>query len=117
MIKLDVKVKINQNQLQSDIDRRLDKAQYALDNQVLKDSNYFIPKDTGNLEQSSFLHSQIGEGYLAWVTPYARRLYYGTTFNFSKDVNPNASSLWFEHAKARYGSEWVKIAQNAYDNG
>lgn len=115
MIKLDVKVKINQNQLQSDIDRRLDKAQYALDNQVLKDSNYFIPKDTGNLEQSSFLHSQIGQGKIVWNTPYARRLYYNPQYNFSKDVNPNAQGLWFEAAKSRFYNDWVQVAQNAYD--
>ncbi|OQM47533.1 minor capsid protein [Anoxybacillus sp. UARK-01] len=117
MIKLDVKVNINQNQLQSDIDRRLDKAQYALDNQVLRDSNYFIPKDTGNLEKSSFLHSQIGQGKIVWNTPYARRLYYNPQYNFSKDVNPNAQGLWFEVAKARWYNEWVQVAQNAYDKG
>lgn len=88
------------------------KAQFALDQQVLKDSNYFIPKDTGELERSSIRFSRPGEGHIEWNTPYARRLYYNPQYNFSHDVNPNASGLWFEEAKARNVTDWARIVEN-----
>lgn len=89
-----------------------DKAQYILAEQVLKDSNYFIPKDTGALETSSRIISSATQ--ISWNTPYARRLYYGVGFNFSHDVNPNARAMWFEHAKSNYLSDWIKILRRIY---
>ncbi|WP_242227170.1 minor capsid protein [Bacillus cereus group sp. BfR-BA-01315] len=88
------------------------KAQFALDQQVLKDSNYYIPKDTGELERSSIRFSRPGEGHIEWSTPYARRNYYGVNFSFSKDSNPNSGPLWFESAKARNVTDWAKIVEN-----
>lgn len=86
------------------------KAQVVLDEQVLKDSNYFIPKDTGQLEDSSIIASRIGEGEIIWDTSYARKVYYGVTINFHTDMNPNAQALWFEVAKSRFVTDWVKAA-------
>ncbi|PAD67028.1 minor capsid protein [Bacillus sp. 7586-K] len=93
-------------------------AQFALDNQVLKDSNYFAPEDlgyAGGLKASSLLHSRLGQGHIEWNTPYARRLYYNPQYNFSKDKNPNAQGLWFEAAKAVNKNNWVDVAQKSYD--
>jgi hypothetical protein len=87
--------------------------QYVMDNQVLKDSNYFIPMDLRDLEKSGFLHSKLGQGKIMWKTPYAARLYYNPQYNFSKDMNPNAQGLWFEAAKARFLDKWkeqIKVA-------
>lgn len=84
--------------------------------QVLKDSNYFIPFDTGNLRDSSLIHSDFEAGLLVWETPYARRLYFNPQYNFHKDENPNASGLWYELARARFLSDWVRIVQREYDS-
>ena len=81
----------------------------ALTEQVVKDSNYYIPKDTGNLEGSSLANSDYEAGQAVWATPYARRLYYNPEYNFSTDVNPNASGLWFERAKDERINEWERI--------
>lgn len=82
-----------------------------LSQQVLSDSNYFIPKDEGILEQSSKIHSNFEKGELVWKTPYARRLYWNPQFNFSKDVNPHASGLWFEVAKAKNIDSWIELVK------
>lgn len=86
-------------------------AQYALDQQVIKDCNYYIPFDTGNLERSALQSSQPGQ--IVWDTPYAKRLYYNPQFNFSTDKNPNARGMWFDEAKAVHSNEWTAVAQRA----
>jgi Minor capsid protein len=91
-----------------------ERAQFALDNQVLKDSNYFIPKHEHYLEASGGMHSRLGKGHIEWKTPYARRLYYNPQYNFSHDVNPDAQGLWFEAAKRMFGKTWAKISRMQY---
>lgn len=117
MINLDVNININQNELQSKINQRLNKAQFALDEQVIKDSNYYAPFREGYLTKSAVLHSKPGKGYITWNEPYARKLYYNPQYNFSKDTNPQAGGLWFERAKAQHGADWARITQQAYDQG
>lgn len=87
------------------------RAQLALDNQVLKDSNKFAPQDTGNLIGSAITASPLGEGKVIWNTPYARRLYYNPEYKFSKDKNPNAQGLWFEAAKSAHKQEWLNLVK------
>ncbi|WP_342045919.1 minor capsid protein [Bacillus sp. OTU530] len=115
MIKMNIKVDFDPNKVSAKLQKALDQAQMALDQQVLKDSNYYIPKDTTNLEQSSIRTSHIGEGLLIWDTPYARRLYHHPEYDFSQDKNPNASGLWFEYAKAAKGDHWVRLAQQTFN--
>lgn len=114
MIRFNVNVDFNKGKLRSKISHAKKVAQTQLDQDVLKDSNYFIPKQDGYLERSGILHSRIGEGHIEWNTPYARRLYYNPQYNFSKDVNPNARGLWFEAAKARYKEDWTQRAKETY---
>lgn len=87
-------------------------AQKVLVEHVLKDSNYYIPKDTGALETSGTI-SSTGKQVI-WNTPYARRLYWNPQFNFSKDVNPNARGLWFEEAKAQKLNSWMQVVKDEY---
>lgn len=111
MITFDIKV--DTAAMEKKANDAVKKAQFALDEQVLKDSNFFIPKDTGELERSSIRFSRIGEGHIEYNTPYARRIYYGVNFNFSKDVNPNARALFFEEAKARNVMNWTRLVEKA----
>lgn len=107
-----LKVKIDMGDIAKKVENSVDHSQFALDQQVLKDSNFYIPKDQGYLEQSSLLHSKIGEGNLVWRTPYARPLYWNPQYNFSKDRNPNARGLWFEAAKSTRLQNWLKVAKS-----
>jgi Minor capsid protein len=109
MIKFDIGG-IDLSGVEGDIEFAFKKGQYMLDNQVLKDSNYYAPQDQRFLIKSSILHSDLGNGKIVWQTPYAKRLYYNPQYNFSKDKNPNARGLWFEYAKM-YAPNWAKITQ------
>ncbi len=114
MLKLDVKVDIKRQQLESKRRNATKAAQMQLDQDVLKDSNYFIPKQIGTLEGSGLRASDIGKGKVIWDTPYAKRLYHNPQYNFSKDKNPNAQGLWFEAAKARKKPGWLENARKNY---
>jgi Minor capsid protein len=109
MIRLNVRAELGG--IRETVNDAIKAGQKQLDQEVLKGSNYFIPKDTGELERSGVRASQIGKGKIVWDTPYARRLYYNPQYNFSRDSNPNAQGLWFEAAKARFFSDWVRMTQ------
>ena len=117
MIDFDFNIQLDTNQIVKKVNGRLEQAQIALDQQVLKDSNYFVPKREGYLEKSGILHTVPGSGEVKWEMPYARRLFYGIGYNFSKDPNPNASALWYYAAESRHKQDWIRIAQQTYDKG
>ncbi|MCQ2598319.1 MAG: minor capsid protein [Treponema sp.] len=89
------------------------KAQKVLDQTVLTDCNFFIPKDTSHLEKSSIEKTVIGSGVVRWVTPYARVQYYEYR-NKSHLKNPNATYKWCESAKARHKKKWLELVKNEY---
>ncbi|EJQ77750.1 minor capsid protein [Bacillus toyonensis] len=114
MIKANIQVDLSG--VQSKLESATEAVQEAFAEQVLKDSNFFIPMDTKNLRDSSLIASDFKAGLLVWNAPYARRLYYNPQYNFSKDENPYSSGLWFEMAKSRFISEWVALVEKEYKN-
>lgn len=83
------------------------KAQMYLDSEVLKDSAPYVPMRTGNLMNSGQTGTTLGSGKVQYNAPYAKRMYYGTHFNFSKDKHPQACAQWFEKAKAIKKKNWI----------
>ena len=79
------------------------------------DSNYYAPMDTGDLKRSSILHSDLDNGIIRWVTPYARRLFYNPQYNFSKDSNPFARGLWAEVAKEENSDKYKAFTNNGFE--
>jgi hypothetical protein len=103
------KVEINEAAIKAKTTDKIKQVQAPLDAMVLADSNYFIPIKTHTLENSSIESTKIGSGEIKWVTPYARRQYYGVNFDHTKQLNPNACAKWFEAAKARWFEKWVRF--------
>lgn len=105
-------IKINLDALKPKMRRRKAKAQVALDNQIIKDSNMEAPRDIGTLRESALTASKIGKGKIVWDTPYARRLYYNPQYSFEI-----GGGLWFEYAKMKYRHDWTKIVSDSYKEG
>lgn len=103
-----VKVEFDPAKVKARLDGQLGKAQMELDQQVLKDSNYFIPKREGYLERSGIVASE--GGYVEWNMEYAKRQYHGLP-NKSLETNPNARMKWFEAAKAIWLKRWTDLVQ------
>lgn len=112
---METKITFDTTQVTKKINTRISMAQKKLDAQVMKDSNYYCPMDTGEL-QKSVLGSVIGSGLLVWSKEYAKKMY-----NFggmlSKENNPNASVKWFEVAKSRKLASWIKLVDDEYGRG
>ena len=123
-------IDFNVAKIASKIKSHIETLQPILDMQVMKDSNYYAPMDTGNLQASAITGSYFeqptkaltmpilqsgqmsvnaGKGKVVWNTPYAKKMYYGVGYNFSKDSNTNAQAKWFEKAKATKIGNWRKI--------
>ncbi|MBG9785626.1 minor capsid protein [Shouchella lehensis] len=108
-----VKITIDTKRVGPKLINATKKARYVVTEQILKDSNHFIPFDQGDLMKSGIRASQLEDGKVIWDMPYARFLYYGVRMNFSKDTNPYAGPLWYERAQSAYGGDWIKVAERA----
>lgn len=89
------------------IPQNVEKAQKYLDSQVLKDTDKYVPMRTGILAKSGILGTRIGSGEIEYSAPYARRVYYGVTINFSKSRHPLACAKFFEASKAVNKKSWL----------
>lgn len=107
----------------------------AMAEQVLTDSNELCPLGESDLRKSPDNNSDLENGIIKWVTPYAQYLYYGllmvapngspvaklgekkhikkpdTPLNFSY---PGTGPLWFEKAKDVHLDEWNRTYKNAF---
>lgn len=92
-------------------------AQKWLDNQVIVDSTPYVPMRTGALYRSAETGTVLGSGLVVWDSAYARRLYYGLDFNFSKEKHPDAQAQWFEAAKATCKQTWIRIVRQKGGGG
>lgn len=110
-------VRVDLGNLSQRIEDATEHAQFLFDSEILKDCNQYVPMDQQVLERSSISASKLGEGLLVWSTPYARRLYFGTEYNFSTDKNPKAGPFWFEKAKSAHLRDWKRLLERAIADG
>ena len=90
-----------------------------LANEVLKDTDPYVPALTGSLAGRSHTEGDM----VVYPGPYARYLYYGKVMAgpkygpkyatdkdlvYTKNMHPNAQSHWFEASKAQNLKKWLK---------
>lgn len=88
-------------------------AQRWLDNEVVKDTEPYVPYHKGTLTKSVYPSRNRGVGQLVYNTPYARNLYNALGRIFNRSTHPQACAQWFEKAKAVCLRKWVKGANKA----
>ncbi|SES18177.1 minor capsid protein [Streptococcus gallolyticus] len=88
----------------------INKGRYALANQILLDSNNYVPMKDGSLRASGHVESS-GEA-VSWNTVYARAQYYGTNgiVVFRHYTTPGTGKQWFETAKKGKADTWKRVA-------
>lgn len=110
------------------------RAESIVGQQVIKDTEPFVPALTGSLT----IRTRLDGNKIIYPGPYARFLYYGkvmvdpqtgSTFApkggtkvltnrdlvFSEAMHPQAQSHWFEASKAQNLDKWIRIAEKAVE--
>lgn len=94
-------------------------AAYALAEQILADSEKFVPMLTDNLRESGrVVQGESGTMYVVWDTVYALYQWYGIRADGSHPVHnyttAGTGKQWVEKAKSQYGDRWRDIAQKDF---
>lgn len=105
---------MNIPQVRAKLDGITEKAQFYLDAMIERDMSPFTPWKTGDMEGSI---RGVGTGRMFYDSVYARRNYYGETFNWGKVPHPLAGAKWFERAKSARKVEWNVKTQRFISKG
>lgn len=87
--------------------------QKAIDSEVLRRSDPYVPFRAGFLKKSGILGTKIGSGEVIWNAVYANRNYY---YNAGKGRQGTAKGglrgrFWFERMKADHLDDVIKTAK------
>lgn len=102
-----------------------DVAAYALAEQMLADSENFVPYSGGSSQSAGGLREsgkvergESGRFYLVWDSVYALYQWFGVRADGSHRVHnyttPGTGTQWVEKARDRYGDRWAEIAQKKF---
>lgn len=83
-------------------------AQFKVAEQVVMDSERYVPQRGGALVGTGMAYS----GYVVWNTVYARAHYFGTNgiVTFRKYSVPGTGTKWVEKAAASNMKNWEEVA-------
>lgn len=119
-------VKTDRGKWAQAIGKASEKATYALAEQMLQDSEKFIPysggssQSAGNLRESGHIvkGEEKGAMYLVWDTVYALYQWFGIRADGSHPVHnyttPGTGKLWVEEARKQYGDRWQDIINKEF---
>lgn len=107
-----VTVDVDWGKLEGELLDGVKRGQAALDMQVLKDCDPYIPADSMNLRNSGVRATKPGDGKVIWDAVYAW-IQYNALPSKAHDVHPQAVLRWFEAAKAVQKEAWLRVARRA----
>ncbi len=121
-------VKTDRQKMRRMIGQASQQAAYALAEQMLADSERFVPysagssQSAGNLRESGkVVRGDNGVMYLVYDAVYALYQWYGVRADGTHKVHnyttPGTGKQWVEAARAQYGDRWQKIAQKEFNGG
>lgn len=121
-------VKTDRQKMQQVMGKATDLARYALAEQMLADSEKFVPysagssQSAGNLRESGkIVEGEKGSLYIVWDTVYALYQWFGVradgTHRVTHYTTPGTGKQWVEAARAQYGDRWREIAQKDFNKG
>lgn len=132
-LEIELKLDINESKLKENAN----KAQYALDSQIMTDMMPLMPMDTGAFINTTAMHSAALAGtgeVIAGVGPMGRFLYEGLVMIDPETGSPwarrgakkvvtsqpltyqraSAVSHWFDEAKSVHLTDWVNLVAKFY---
>ena len=112
---MSVKVTLNKRRVLKRITSGADNARAMLTEQVYQDSDEYTPHDNGDLKKTARIDPK--NGTITYTKPYAKKLWNGIDYNFSKDKSAKATHEWCDAAKKDHNKDWQKVAQQAFKEG
>lgn len=112
---MSVTVTLNKAKVKERIQKGTDFSRAATTEALKKYSDPFTPRDKGNLIQDAKVDTK--EGTITYDKPYAKKLWNGIDFNFSKDKNPQATFQWCDKGVQANKKALDTVAQNAFTKG
>lgn len=119
-------VKTNKQKWINAVNTASDKAMYALAEQMLEDSEKYVPYSGGSSQSAEGLREsgKVVKGedkgifYLVWDTVYALYQWFGVradgTHRVRNYTTPGTGKLWVDAARKKYGDRWRDIAQKEF---
>lgn len=95
--------------------QNFNKAQKFVDSEVLRLCSPLVPFQSGMLDKSGKLGTEIGSGEVNYIAPYAAAQYYNTAESRPYDAQRGAK--WFERMKAGHRSEILEGAKKIAGGG
>lgn len=122
----------------------IDRAQRAVDSEVLRYSEPFLPFRSGALRNSGITGTRVGSGLVRWAAPHAHYLYEGKVMGPNRPLHdggqlvgffspkapkkytgavlnfhgaPKRGAKWFERMKRVHVQDIVDAANRAYKGG
>ena len=103
----DITINLDTQKMLSHYDRLLKNATAMITLQIIKDTDKYVPFDTGATAKSAQVASNPKAGRIVYDTPYAQKIYEGDRMNFSRDAHPLACAHWADVSKGQYLGEWT----------
>lgn len=95
------------NSFKSRTEKSFKEGQTYVDTQVIEKMTEFVPVASDRYENTGMLRDSVKNpepGLITYDTPFARHQYYDE-LNHQDSGNPNATRLWLEVTKEKYGDE------------
>ncbi len=95
--------------------QHFERAQIFVDSEVLRLCSPLVPFQTGMLDKSGKLGTEIGSGEVRYIAPYAAAQYYNTSESRPYDAQRGAK--WFERMKVGHKKEILDGAKKIAGGG
>lgn len=115
------KIEIDHAKLQSKIKKGCELAEKAVAEQIINDSDQFVPRLEGDLRSFTRPITEGGNTFVVYDSPYALYQWFGVradgTHAVAKYTTPGTGTQWILKAEERYRNDWLKIAQKEFAKG
>ena len=88
---------------------QFNQTQRFVDSEVLRLSSPYVPFQTGMLDKSGILGTDVGSGEVNYIAPYAAAQYYRTSV--SRPYDSQRGAKWFERMKIDHKDEILRGAK------
>ncbi|MBQ1778749.1 MAG: hypothetical protein IIZ93_11380 [Acidaminococcaceae bacterium] len=102
-----IKIMIDPHKCAAKVEGAWQKGLFELTSQIMGDCNQYVKRDSGDLEGSSTIHTNLSTGEIIWDMPYAKRQYW----EIKTSLTPGRTWKWCETAKRKHKEDWQRIAE------